>query len=99
MLSESPSVAFAFALALSNLVTTTKMRSDYTLVPDWCFSRASSIFETASFPFLSKSSLFKMRTEEDRCRGPAYVAEIFGPSALKGAISEKDVGFLTGQEP
>ena len=28
-----------------------------------------------------------------------FVAEIFGPSALKGAISEKDVGFSTGQEP
>jgi hypothetical protein len=32
-------------------------------------------------------------------RTQCYVAENFRPLALKGAISEKDMGFWTGQEP
>lgn len=65
LLSESAtSEVFAFALAMSNLVSTIKMRSDLTLVPDWWFSRVLSILEITGFPFSSSSSLFKMRTED-----------------------------------
>ena len=50
---------------LSNLESTAETRSDRTLVLDWCISRASNIFKIERLPQSLKSSLFRIRTEDN----------------------------------